>query len=227
MPYKRLRMGEFEGAEEFATHCYIMNEILPRGLFSLVASGKTDLNSVFFTILNFDEFLLLNLGPNKGTQRAQFESQGSTADEYWARNTIALIKKFDYFIRKAYTKRKQLFQETRAFLHKYRADIDRDAIIYLNPFVALKSELRNSIDYTLTSMENIERNNFDNFNLIILSQLKAKTFACIDTRVNLEEASPDFEKDYPNKSAAIQYLRKQLSHPESLFETVKVKIFFF
>ena len=227
MPYKSIRMGEFEGAEELGTHCFIMNEILPRGLFSLVASGKTDLKSVFFTILNFDEFLLLNLRPNKGTERAQVESQGSTADEYWIRNTIALIRKFDYFIRKAYTKRKSLFEEARAFLQDYRAKIHEDAISSLNFFVALKSELRNSIDYTLTAMENIERNNFDNFNRIILSQLKAKTFACIDTRVNLEESSADFEKDYPNKSVAIQYLRKQLNNPEFLFETVEVKTFFY
>ncbi len=216
-------MGEFEGAEELGTHCFIMNEILPRGLFALVASGKTDLNSVFFTILNFDEFLLLNLRPNKDQVRAQVESQGSTADEYWIRNTITLIRKFDYFIRKAYTKKRPLFEDAKAFLQNFRARIDEDSISCLNFFVALKSELRNSIEYALTAMENIERNNFDNFNRIILSQLKAKTFTSIDTRINLEEASADFEKDYPNKSVAIQYLRKQLNNPEFLFETVEVR----
>jgi len=225
LPYKRISLGDFEGSQELIVHCFIMNEILPKGLYSLIKNGTTDLKTIFFIDLNFDEFLLLNLRHKKNKEKISLEQQLTTIDEYWIRNVITLLKQFEPFLYKTFKNDRPLFEQTMQFLMDFKSKLEEDSIECLKSFLVLKIELTTVVGNTLEFMKNLPCENLSLFSKVILSKLKPKTFSFLDSSSLLTNASRDFENDYPSKAKATQYLRKQMNSSDFVTEVVEVTTF--
>jgi len=161
MPYKKIGMG----SDKLQFHAFIVNEILPNGLYTLLSdqSFNFKLEEIFNNFLDFNKF-------------SPTFSKISEPNDHWASNVISLIKQMDIFFIKTFHKSQEgLYYEAKSFLKEFQEKVNQGIFPFeISSYLQIKLQI--CLHEILRKIEDGPQIFIEALKSKLSSKLKEKTF---------------------------------------------------